>query len=98
VARLLARVPDGVAVTTNSVYVPHLAHRREIYTFPNPWRSSNFGPGSKPAHRSPDRVQWMFIDRSQLAGPDATLFTQILRSGDFRTLTERDDLYLLRRQ
>ena len=97
VATLLARVPAGVAVSTNSLYVPHLAHRAEIYTFPNPWRSSNFGPGSKPAHRSPSRVQWMFIDRASLTGDDATLFTQILGSGVFRPVAEEDNLYLLRR-
>ena len=25
--------------------VPHLSHREYIYTFPNPWRSSNYGAG-----------------------------------------------------
>jgi hypothetical protein len=96
--RLLARVPAGVAVSANAVFVPHLAHRPEIYTFPNPWRSSNFGPGSKPGHRSPDRVRWMLIDRAQLTGDDATLFTSILEGHEFRVVARADpDLYLLER-
>ncbi len=96
---LIEGIPDSAVVSTNSVFVPHMSHRPEIYTFPNPWRSSNFGPGSKPAHRSPDRVQWMFIDRAQLTGEDATLFTSILDDGDFEVVGQRDpSLYLLRRR
>jgi len=97
--QLIAKVPDGVAVSVNYQFVPHLAHRPEVYTFPNPWRSSNFGPGSKPAHRNPDRVEWMLIDRAPLAGEDATLFTSILDSGDFELVKKLDpELYLLRRR
>jgi uncharacterized membrane protein len=106
IANLMAKVPGGVAVSANSDLVPHLAHRPEIYTFPNPWRSSNFGPGSKPAHRSPHRVQWMLIEQGQLTGEDATLFTTILRSDQFSVVamsnladpgTPADNLYLMRR-
>jgi uncharacterized membrane protein len=98
IARLMAKVPDDVAVSANAVFVPHLAHRPEIYTFPNPWRSSNFGPGSQPGHRSPERVQWMLIDRAQLTGEDATLFASILSGGDFEVAARADpELYLLKR-
>lgn len=96
---LIEEVPDGVAVTANYQFVPHLAHRPEIYTFPNPWRSSNFGPGSKPARRSPDRVDWMLIDRAPMTGDDATLFTSILESGEFEIVKRLEsEIYLLRRR
>lgn len=99
VSELIAKIPDGVAVSANAVFVPHLSHRPEIYTFPNPWRSSNFGPGSKPGHRSPELVKWMLIDRAQLTGDDATLFTTILEGGEFEVVRQSDpQLYLLRRR
>jgi uncharacterized membrane protein len=98
IGRLMERIPDDAAVSANAVFVPHLAHRPEIYTFPNPWRSSNFGPGTRPGHRDPDRVDWMLIDRAQLTGEDATLFSSILASGDFEIVAQAEpDLYLLKR-
>jgi uncharacterized membrane protein len=86
ISRLLSDVPVEATVATNSVFVPHLSHRPQVYTFPNPWHSNNFGPGQKPAHRSPKRVKWLFIEQTQLTGADATLFNQILADHEFTTV------------
>ena len=39
----VAAIPDGAAVSADYNLVPHLADRELIYTFPNPWISSNYG-------------------------------------------------------
>ena len=33
----VAAVPDDAAVSASYYIVPHLSHRTQIYTFPNPW-------------------------------------------------------------
>ena len=100
-ARLAAKraaidaVPEGASVSASYTLVPHLTHRAEIYSFPNPWRTANWGvPGS--ASRSPKRVDWIVIDR-QILGSEQQLLDRILASGNFRVVLDRDDLIVARR-
>jgi len=83
-------------VSTAYYIVPHLSHRPEVYTFPNPWRSQNFGVHGET--RNPSRVQYLLLNRDPLQGEDKTLFEQILASGEFEVLEQIGDLYLLKRR
>lgn len=94
--RVMKLIPDDAVVSTSYYVVPHLAHRPEIYTFPNPWRSQNFG--TKGETRDPGRVDYVLLHRDRLQGPDAVLFDQILNSGDFAVREQVGDLYLLERR
>ena len=58
-------VPDDAAVSATYNLLPHLRHRAEIYSFPNPWSSQNFGIDGEP-RRNPERVQWIVADRGVL--------------------------------
>ena len=88
-------VPEGASVSASYTLVPHLTHRAEIYSFPNPWRPANWGvPGS--AIRSPKRVDWIVIDRQTL-GSDQPLLDRILAKGHFKVVLDRDDLIVARR-
>ena len=92
----MALVPDGVPVSATYTLVPQLSHRAEIYSFPNPWEPRNWGvPGS--GTRSPARVQWIVMDRTVLGPADRALFEQILGTGRFRVVYDRDDMVVAKR-
>ena len=93
----VALVPDDAVVSAVYGLAPQLSHRPEIYTFPNPWESKNFGIGGKP-RRNPSRVEWLVIDQTVLGPPDVVLLSEILRGDDFRIVFERDDLLVARRR
>ncbi len=80
--------PPGAAVSATYLLVPHLTHRRNIYTFPNPWKTGNWGVRNENPH-DPGVVGWLVIDRQSLSGDDRTLLADIMASGDWRT--HRDD-------
>ena len=88
-------VPDDAAVSASYTLVPHLTHRAEIYSFPNPWRPANWGvPGSDT--RNPERIDWIVIDR-QVVGDARALLDRILSGPDFKVVFDRDDLLVARR-
>jgi hypothetical protein len=88
-------VPDHASVSASYSLVSHLSHRPEIYTFPNPWRRSNYGVKDTETP-DPARIDWLVIDR-QVLGQDEALFAGILASGDFRVVSEVDGIVVARR-
>jgi hypothetical protein len=92
----LHRVPAGAAVSASYNLVAQLSERAEIYSFPNPWETRNFGIDGWP-RRDPARVQWLVVDRAVLGPPDRALLDQILASGKFRVVYDRDDYVVARR-
>ncbi len=72
---LLRQVPPDVPISVFYGYVPHIAHRVEVYQFPVPWRDSYFRlPGDETAQIRPlrDRIEWV-ITRDVESSPDATV-------------------------
>jgi uncharacterized membrane protein len=90
-------VPDDAVVSAVYGFVPQFSQRPEVYTFPNPWESKNFGIGGKP-RRNPSRVEWLVIDRTVLGPSDVVLLDQILSTDEFRIVFERDDLLVAHRR
>lgn len=104
---VMAEIDGDDVVSTNYFFVPHLSHREYIYTFPNPWRLSNYGAaGSTVEPPDPATVDVVLIDRARLNAADQMLFDEVRNSGDFEVVTHRvatppdrvADLYLLRRR
>jgi len=85
----VAEVPSDAVVSAPYNLVPHLSHRNEIYTFPNPWKSSNFGPGTRPLHRNPERVQVLVMRPELLGDEDRAIYEQVVGSGAFRRAWQR---------
>ena len=85
---------DSVAATYN--FVPHLTHRRNIYTFPNPWQPSNWGVRGEGQH-DPDTVDWLIIDRTTLGADLSVLLDGILATGDWEIQSTSDDVLIARR-
>lgn len=92
----VAAPPSDAAVSATYSLVPHLTHRKSIYTFPNPWRASNWGIRDENAH-DPAIIDWLVIDRRTLGQQNAALLVEILASGDWTTVSDRDDILVARR-
>ena len=79
----------GDAVSAMYLLVPHLTHRDEIYTFPNPWLANNWaihGENRPP----PDTVDWLILNPSTLDTVDFGVLLRVLE--DPEVMLERDDL------
>lgn len=84
---------DGVAATWN--LVPHLTHRRQIFTFPNPWTVVNWGTGAE-TPPDPEIIDWLVIDR-QVLGESTDDFERVLAEENWEIVFERDSIVVARR-
>ena len=67
---LLRQVPPNVPISVFYGYVPHIAHRVEVYQFPVPWRDSYYRlPGDETAQIRPLRDQGLRTGGSAGDGP-----------------------------
>lgn len=92
----IALIRPGDGVSADYLVVPHLTHREYAYTFPNPWKNSNYGVNGD-AHGDPAKVDWIVMDPSMLDGDNAKLYASIKASGEFQVAMERDGIEVLRR-
>ena len=92
----LDAIPAGASVAATYNLVPHLSQRAQIYSFPNPWVSRNFGIDGKPA-RDPESIDWLIADRDVLGPEDAGLLDRILARGTFEVVSDADGYVLARR-
>lgn len=99
VAEALAVIPADGAVAADSRVVPHLAHRRTVYVFPNPIVLSNWSAGNYD-RPEPDDFDWLVV-RSDLVGMDEEFldaFRRVVVSGAFQTVIRNDELMVLHRR
>ena len=89
-APAVAMIPDDAVVSATYNLVPHLAHRAEIYSFPNPWQSKNFGIDGEP-RRSGTRVEWIVVDRDVLDTETRALLQGFVDDRTFRVVFDEDD-------
>ena len=50
--------PDDASVAATYLLVPHLTHRRNIYSFPNPWQPQNWGVNNERRTTPPTWTGW----------------------------------------
>jgi hypothetical protein len=63
---IVKQIPDGAVVSAFDPLVTFLAHRKEIYFFPNPFRALYYGVGTEvEGKRLPaaDRVEYVVLPR-----------------------------------
>ncbi|MFN8051853.1 MAG: DUF2079 domain-containing protein [Acidimicrobiales bacterium] len=86
----MAGVDDDARVSASYFLVPHLSHREYIYTFPNPWRGSNYGAGGTTV-KLPDQntITDVVVDRWALNPEDQAMFDAVLASGQFEVVYRR---------
>jgi uncharacterized membrane protein len=87
--------PGDAAVSATYEFVPHLAHRRQIYDWPNPWVATNWGLHNE-GTPDPGVVEWLVVDR-RLVGENADLLDRLLGDGEFRLVFDSQDIVVARR-
>ena len=93
----LRLIPANAGVSANDFMVPHLSERPQIYTFPNPWRSSYYGPGGKNLKGNEAAVEYLIVKVDQFNDNDRALFDQIRASGEFEVIYDKDPIFVLHR-
>ncbi len=92
-------VPAGAGVSATYNVVPHLSHRDQIYTWPNPWIRSYYGTSATEPPESPRDITYVV-----LATPnDSSLADQLLLQrltkpgGPFRIVLQENQAVLAER-
>jgi uncharacterized membrane protein len=90
-------LPKDAVVSAYYGYIPQIAHREQIYMFPNPWKASYWGTFDREGQRLPqaDRVQYILLPSHLESDPQAVLNT--IRGG-FIEIYDRDGVQLLKRR
>jgi uncharacterized membrane protein len=99
------QIPPHAVLSVSYALTPHLAHRRFVYMFPNPYRRSHWNgrPGDPDygkftvsdepeAHLERGRdVEWIIVEKNAPKHKD--ILTELKRSGEFAVV--RDDRFAL---
>ena len=91
----IAKVPDGQATSAIYNFLPHLAHRDDIYDFPVPWRNVNWGVRGEHL-ANPASVRYIVVDLHEVGPDDQALLARLLKH-EFVVAYERDDIVVARR-
>jgi uncharacterized membrane protein len=94
----LARIPAGDAVSAQYNLVTHLAHREQVYEFPNPFRTSNWGlKGDRHDPADTARVRWVLIEPGTLDEEDQATLRGLREGGGWKTVFEQKGVLLIER-
>ncbi len=95
---MYAQIPPNAKISVLYSTAPHLAHRTEIYQFPNPFRIVMYGPDtSKEGQRSPlaDGIEFVLLPRN-IDGENLKDWNAV--SGDFYEFKANDSWQLFARK
>jgi uncharacterized membrane protein len=93
-----ALIPPDAPLAAFYRFVPHLAHRTQIYELPTPWRATNWSDGRLEGRRLPeaDQVDYVLLSPRSGATNDVALI-RTLRDEGFVTIYQSPGLLLLKR-
>ncbi len=94
----IALVPDDVSVTATYTMGPHLAHREQIYDWPNPWVPAYWGNDDTYKLPDPSEIEYIVIDRQQVGPEQQELLADLIApDGEYEVLLDADDVVVGRR-
>jgi hypothetical protein len=93
----VAKVPDDASVTATYTLLPHLAHREQIYDWPNPFEAAYWGNDDRYRLPRPSTIDYLVIDRQQVSAEKQTLFTDLTDGDPFEIVFDRDDVVVAKR-
>lgn len=92
----VARVGPDAGVAAHHRAVPHLAHRRIVYTFPNPWVNSYYGTSPEQLGDAA-AVDWLIVLETDLNDAARAALETLLARGEFGDRQEVDGVTTYRR-
>ncbi len=75
---------------------PHLAHRRYIYSYPNPFIADSWAVNGENLP-DPNIVHWLVLDRALLDGRNLALFNRLVADGEFTIESDRAGIVVAHR-
>lgn len=95
----LARIPDDAVISVDPFLAPHLAHREQVYVFPNPFVPLAWGSRGLPPLPDFRIVEWVAVRPVAYPPQDASYLTleALRRSDDFEVVIDDGDVLILRR-
>ncbi|HEY7530972.1 MAG TPA: DUF2079 domain-containing protein [Gemmatimonadota bacterium] len=96
--RAINLIPRDASVSASYQFVPHVAQRKEIYLWPNPWRAQYWGTFTHEGRRLPqaDGVEYVLLHIDELPPDHRRLLSSI--RWDFESVYEAENVLLLRRR
>ena len=93
-----ALIPPDASLAAFYRFVPHLAHREQIYEFPTPWRAANWSNYRYEGQRLPeaDQVEYVLLSPRQDDRVGLSFIPKLKNEG-FVTIYESPGLLLLKR-
>ena len=97
-AEAVALIPPDAVVSSVYSASSHLAHRRFIYDFPNPFYANSWGDNSLTGQALPGayRVEYVLANAGSLSGPSRLVYSELEGRG-FKPVFEKEGIVLLRR-
>jgi hypothetical protein len=91
-------VPDDAAVTATFALSPHIAHREQLYDWPNPWIPAYWGNDDERRLPDPTEIEYLLVDRLHVGADHRPLFDSLIApGGDYEVVYEADDVIVARR-
>jgi uncharacterized membrane protein len=91
IEQAVARPGPDDAVSAMYLFVPHMTHRFEIYTFPNPWIANNWGVDGE-NRPDPDTIDWIIVNPAGLGESDRGVLASALTDPTRRLNLGEQDL------
>lgn len=93
----LEKIPDQAVVSAYYGYVPHLAHREEIYEFPVPWEARNWGAFEQEGEELDftGRIDVVVVPPDSLSVEDRAILDRI--RPEFSVVHDQDGILVLSR-
>jgi len=96
--KMVRMVPADAGVAASLDVVPHLSHRDQIYSWPNPWIRSNYGVTATQPSESPDSIQYIILDTTENTSAEESLISKLTKpGGPFHIILQRDQALLATR-
>jgi uncharacterized membrane protein len=96
--KMVHMVPAGAGVSATYNVVPHLSHRDQIYTFPNPWIRSYYGTSATEPPEHSASVQYIVLETSNDSVANDLLVRRLTKPGGaFHIVLEQNQALLARR-
>jgi uncharacterized membrane protein len=93
----VATVPDDVSVSATYTLLPHLAHREEVYDWPNPFEAAYWGNDDRYRLPDPSTIDYLVVDRQQVGPNRQARFADLTDGDPFEIVFDRDDVVVAKR-